>query len=240
MKDIICRLFVGKSVDMGNCRGMVMGSEVESRRKKIVLITYCMLCLTVSISLLTRDVIVCYNKYLSGEYQLRAEAKIVNTGDIDFINYVPGQDYLCHVPVPDGVGTEVYMYNIHNNKCDIYYDQSYYYLRAKDVSLNDLSYNSNDYKLLTGEKQYNLFEYMQRVLGYTPLQLKNGFTSGTLEDKIYQQIRVFSVLLVFDFIYVIYKFISKKKNYVSRILNGIMYVSSTFCLLISVFGMYLV
>jgi hypothetical protein len=221
-------------------RGTDMISDMETRRKKIVTITYCILCLVVSISLLTRDVIRCYNKYLSGEYQLKAEARIVNPEDIHFINGVRGQDYLCSAQLPNGAETVIYMYNIHDKKCDIHYEDGVRYIYAKDVRVEDLAYDSRDYKLLTGEKRYNLYEYMQRINKYTPRQLNYGYISGTLEKKIYQYVRVFSILLIFDSIYVIHKLISRKNNLIRFIMNGIMYVSSTFCLLISVFNFYFV
>ncbi len=217
-----------------------MISDMETRRKKIVTIAYCILCLVVSISLLTRDVINCYNKYLSGEYQLMAEAKIVDNVDLHFIDDFHGKELVSPIKGGLELGTEVYMYNIHDEKCDLDYMNSTLSLHAYDVPIQDLSYNSYDYKLLTREKRYSLYEYMKRINKYTPNQINHGFISGALEKKIYQNIRVFSVLLFFDLIYVIYKLISKKKNYISRIMNGIMYVSSTFCLLISVFGIYFV
>ena len=217
-----------------------MISDLESKKKKLIKIAYCILCLLVCIVLLTVDVIRCYNKYLSGEYQLRAEAKIVNMENIDFINYYPGRDYLCHTLPPNGVKDGVYMYNIHNNKCDIRYNSSYMYVEAKDVSLKDLSYSSYDYKLLTGEKRYNLYEYMLRINSYTPNQMKKWFPSGILEKKIYQYFRVLSMLLIFDLLYLIFKLKSKKVDFISCFMNGIMYTSSTFCLLISVFNIYFV
>ncbi len=215
-----------------------MISELESKKKKLVKIAYCVLCLLVCIVLLTVDMIRCYNKYLSGEYQLRAEAKIVNPEDIHLINGVRGQDYLCSAQLPNGAETIAYMYNIHDKKCDIHYEDGVRYIFAKDVPVEDLAYDSRDYKLLTGEKQYNLYKYMQRINKYTPRQLNYGYISGTLEKKIYQYVRVFSILLIFDLIYVIYKAISKTVDTFDHIMNGLMYVSSTFCLLISVSGMY--
>ena len=62
-----------------------MSSDIETKRKKIIPIGYCLLCLTVFIALMAYDMIDSYNKYFSGEYQLQAEAKIV---DMDHINYV--------------------------------------------------------------------------------------------------------------------------------------------------------
>ena len=217
-----------------------MISDLESKKKKLIKIAYCILCLLVCIVLLTVDVIRCYNKYLSGEYQLRAEAKIVNPEDIHLINGVRGQDYLCSAQLPNGAETVAYMYNIHNKKCDIHYEDGVRYIFAKDVPVEYLAYDSRDYKLLTGEKRYNLYEYTQRINKYTPRQLNYGYISGTLEKKIYQYIRVFSILLIFDLINVIHKLISRKNNLIRFIMNGIMYVSSTFCLLISVSGMYFV
>ena len=217
-----------------------MISDLESKKKKLIKIAYCILCLLVFIVLLTVDVIRCYNKYLSGEYQLRAEAKIVNTEDIHLINGVRGQDYLCSAQLPNGAETVAYMYNIHNKKCDIHYEDGVRYIFAKDVPVEYLAYDSRDYKLLTGEKRYNLYEYMQRINKYTLRQLNYGYTSGILEKKIYQYVRVFSILLIFDFIYVIYKAISKTVDTFDHIMNGLMYVSSTFCLLISVFNIYFV
>jgi len=211
-----------------------MISDIESKKKKIIKIAYCILCLLVCIVLLTVDVINCYGKYLSGEYQLKAEAKIVDNVDLHFIDDFHGKELVSPIKGGLELGTEVYMYNIHDEKCDLDYMNSTLSLHAYDVPIQDLSYRSYDYKLLTGEKGYNLNEYMQRINKYTPKQLEYGFTSGLLEIRIYQNIRVFSVLIIFDSIYVIYKLISKKKNYVSCIMNGIMYVSSTFCLLICV------
>jgi len=213
---------------------MNMISDIESKKKKIIKIAYCILCLLVCIVLLTVDVINCYGKYLSGEYQLKAEAKIVDNVDLHFIDDFHGKELVSPIKGGLELGTEVYMYNIHDEKCDLDYMNSTLSLHAYDVPIQDLSYRSYDYKLLTGEKGYNLNEYMQRINKYTPKQLEYGFTSGLLEIRIYQNIRVFSVLIIFDSIYVIYKLISKKKNYVSCIMNGIMYVSSTFCLLICV------
>ena len=217
-----------------------MISDLESEKKKLIKIAYCILCLLVCIVLLTVDVINCYGKYLSGEYKLKAEAKIVDTEDIHLINGVRGQDYLCSAQLPNGAETVAYMYNIHNKKCDIHYEDGVRYIFAKDVPVEDLAYDSRDYKLLTGEKRYNLYEYMQRINKYTLRQLNYGYTSGILEKKIYQYVRVFSILLIFDFIYVIYKAKSKKVNTFSHIMNGLMYVSSTFCLLICVFNIYFV
>ena len=217
-----------------------MISDLESKKKKLIKIVYCILCLMVCVVLLTVDVINCYGKYLSGEYKLKAEAKIVDTEDIHLINGVRGQDYLCSAQLPNGAETVAYMYNIHNKKCDIHYEDGVRYIFAKDVPVEDLAYDSRDYKLLTGEKRYNLYEYMQRINKYTLRQLNYGYTSGILEKKIYQYVRVFSILLIFDFIYVIYKAISKTVDTFDHIMNGLMYVSSTFCLLISVFNIYFV
>ena len=215
-----------------------MISDLESKKKKLIKIAYCILCLLVFIVLLTVDVIRCYNKYLSGEYQLRAEAKIVDMAHIDFINYYPGRDYLSHTLPSGGVENGVYMYNIHDNECDLYYNDGYILLRAKDVSLDDLSYSSHDYKLLTGEKRYNLYEYMQRIITYTPTQMTMRFPSGTLEKEIHQYSRAFSILLIFDFLYVLYKVRSKRMDAFNHIMNGVMYISSTYCLLISMIGIY--
>ena len=217
-----------------------MISDLESKKKKLIKIVYCILCLMVCVVLLTVDVINCYGKYLSGEYKLKAEAKIVDTEDIHLINGVRGQDYLCSAQLPNGAETVAYMYNIHNKKCDIHYEDGVRYIFAKDVPVEYLAYDSRDYKLLTGEKRYNLYEYMQRINKYTLRQLNYGYTSGILEKKIYQYVRVFSILLIFDFIYVIYKAISKTVDTFDHIMNGLMYVSSTFCLLISVFNIYFV
>jgi|GEM_PF-1760319 len=208
-----------------------MSSAVETKRKKMIPIGYCLLCLTVIIAIMAFDMINSYNKYLSGEYQLRAEAKIVDTHNINFeYESFPHFDSLGRLEV----GHEVYMYNMHDNKCDIEYRDRYEYIFAKDVPIENLEFSTDDYKLLSGEKRYNIIEYAQRVLGYTSNQRVNSFVSGTLETIIYIQSRIFLVLLVIDILYVIYKIKSKKFGFVSLVMNGIMHVTSTYCLLIIV------
>jgi hypothetical protein len=210
-----------------------MITGIESKKKKIMKIAYCILCLLVCTVLLTVDVIRCYNKYLSGEYQLEAEATI----SVDYVYLMDSFHGREYIHLGSLVGTEVYMYNIHEDKCDVRRkDAGYVY--ADNVSLEDLSYNSEDYELLSGEKRLDFSEYMQRIFHYTPEQKRNGFPSGYLEIKIPPFSRAFAALLVFDFVYVIYKAASKKMNFFGHIMNGIMYVSSTFCLLISVLGIY--
>jgi hypothetical protein len=211
-----------------------MSSDIETKRKKIIPIGYCLLCLTVFIALMAYDMIDSYNKYFSGEYQLQAEAKIV---DMDHINYVvesfPGLAWIGGLEV----GDEVTMYNIHDNKCDIENRERYdVYIYAKDVPIENLECTTDDYKLLSGEKRYSITEYVQRVLGYTPSQTEKCFFSGRLEIILYQQFRVFLVLLVIDIVYVIYKIRSKTFVVLSMIMNGIMCITSSFCLLNYIIG----
>jgi hypothetical protein len=213
---------------------MNMISDLESKKKKLIKIAYCILCLLVCILLLTVDVIRCYNKYLSGEYQLEAEATIASLKNVNLINGVRGQDYLQPVTSGIEVGTKVYMHNIHDKKCDIIYRASGTIVYANDVPLEALSYNSEDYELLTGEKQYSFTEYMQRILNYTHEQLMYGFAGGALEYNISTFTPVYSVLLIFDIIYVIYKAVSKKLTGFGHFMNGLMYVSSSLCMIISI------
>jgi len=215
-----------------------MSSDIESKRKKIILITYCILCLAVSIAFLTCDVIKCYNKYLSGEYQLRAEATIVSLENTYFEDRNPYKSF-GYTPIRNiKIGADVYAYNMRSNKCDIEYRYSDEYWVAQDVPVENLEISTDDNKLLSGEKRYSIIEYMQRIFNYTPGQIKNRFPGGALEYSIPQSTHAFAILLIFDFIYVIYKAISKTVDTFDHIMNGIMYVSSTFCLLISVSGMY--
>jgi len=205
-----------------------MRSDIETKRKKIIPIGYCLLCLTVIIVLVASEMIISYNKYLSNEYQLRAEAKIVSTDHINTnIESLPGIASLSRFEV----GDEVTMYNMHDNKCDIENRESYYEnMFAKNVPIENLEFSTDDYKLLSGEKRYNIIEYVQRVLGYTPSQREKHFESGSLEVLIYLQSRVFPVLLVVDILYVIYKIKSKKFGFVSLVTNAIMCLTSTYCL----------
>lgn len=175
------------------------------------------------------DIINSYNKYLSGEYQLRAEAKIVSTDNINTeFEAPPGLAWLGGLEV----GDEVAMYNMHDNKCDVENKERYdKHMFAKNVPIENLEFSTDDYKLLSGEKRYNIIEYMQRVLGYTPSQRERHFESGSLEVLIYLQSRVFPVLLVIDILYLVYKIRSKKFGFVSLVMNGIMCITSTYCLI---------
>lgn len=206
-----------------------MSSDIETKRKKIIPIGYCLLCLTVLIALMASEMIISYNKYLSGEYQLRAEAKIVSTDTINTeFEAPPGLAWLDEFEV----GDEVIMYNMHDNKCNIenreQYDKN---MLAQNVPIENLEFSTDDYKLLSGEKRYNIIEYVQRVFGYTPSQREKQFESGSLEILIYLQSRIFSVLLVIDILYLVYKIISKKFGFVSLVMNGIMCITSTYCLI---------
>ena len=216
-----------------------MISNFKTNMKKVLPIAYCTICLLVTTTILICDIQYCYSFYLSNKYQLCAEATIVNLENINFQNGNPGRDYSYPTLVGSQVGTKVYIYNIHEGTCDLIYIGEYDRSYAKDVPLNNLAYSTDDYKLLSGEKRYNILEYMQRIIGYTPDQIENGIVSGNLEKKIYQYFRVLSVLFIFDFLYVIYKIRSKKLTAFGHFMNGLMYVSSSFCLIISVLGIYI-
>ena len=211
-----------------------MISDMKLGMKKILPIAYCLVCLIVSITSLACDIVKCYNLYLSGEYKLKAEATIISLENTYFEDRNPYKSF-GYTPIRNiKIGADVYAYNMSSNKCDIEYRYSDEYWVAQDVPVENLEISTDDNKLLSGEKRYSIIEYMQRISNYTPGQIKNRFPGGALEYSIPQSTRAFTILLIFDFIYVIYKAKSKKVNTFSHIMNGIMYVSSTFCLLISV------
>ena len=218
-----------------------MSPNMNIDKKKLLPIAYCVICLLISITFLTCDIVKSYNLYLSGEYQLRVEARIINFDNINFLNGNPGRDYSIPTLIEKQVGTEVYIFNLHSGTCDIDYRDKYdRRAYANNVPIENLEVTTDDYKLLSGEKRYSITEYLQRIITYTPIQMKKWLPSGALEKKIWEQFRVFAFLLIFDLLYIIYKTKSKKYEFTSLVMNGIMYISSTLCLLISVLGIYIV
>ena len=213
---------------------MIMITNMDVR--KSLPIAYCMFCLLICITVFGSAFLDCYISYQENHIVLVTTAKIVSLENIDSTNwdYTLGQ-----------IGTEVGIYNIKGNKCDICYkDTSYKFFKIhdeiyyRDMPLENLSYNQDEYEELTGKK-LSVFGYFYRIIRYTPNQAMHGFVGADLERKVYQYFYVLSVLLIFDVLYLAYKIKSKKFEVISLFMNGIMCVANTFWLFINVLGIFI-
>ena len=152
--------------------------------KRKILFIIIVACLIFSVSDYIASMRTSYNKYLSGEYYFRVQAKVLAASNADdWMESVEGFEAVSNIDytIPKNrllylnAGSTVYAYGPHDGLCTVLFGKEV----IEDIPISNLQFEKDDAAYFYGTKKYTYKEYIDLLKGLTDKQEK----SDRLSDR---------------------------------------------------------